>query len=565
MPRHLAHCLTALVLLVSASALAQVARQTKVVDIRGTRLVVQGHDVPDYVPRMPVWILEPDANGAPGLALAEGQVVSVHGDRATIEVADKDAKGLRTGLLVEPRHVAEARQYHASPKVMPGSKAPAVKDKSGPMEPAIRGRHRSAGSVRWGAPLWVEVVVEGPADKTFVLWRLGNAGPYAELALERKGDGLFGAFVPLGEPDPSFRVVQYYLVAQGTAGRVAVAASPADPISLSIDAVPDRAGDTLIMHGSVDRASHHKPILLVAEVNKRFKKAMVFYRARGTGSYVSVPMEPFGPEQLRAVIPARDVVAPGLAYYIAVVDEKGIVRDAFGSSRSPQHVSVMQSQILSNEENRNQLSLRYMFTDFGTADDRYHDVELGLDRLFFGFLIARLSGGLITGRSIRFLESQAGQQATRQLLEPKFSLYRGRAGIDLHLGDYVSISGDLSVAIYSGGSGLGFRAGGRLGDEQVAAIDFSMERIWDQRTGDRVVDLLRGTLSAPVADGWRVFGAVVQDRVLQMLDAPKGLRLLGGVEVDLGSHVLVELTGGLAGRNGDAIGPTGGGGMKLKF
>jgi hypothetical protein len=38
-----------------------------------------------------------------------------------------------------------------------------------------------------------------------------------------------------------------------------------------------------------------------------------------------------------------------------------------------------------------------------------------------------------------------------------------------------------------------------------------------------------------------------------------------GVEADLGESWMVEATGGMSGRTGDAVGVTAGGGIKLKF
>jgi hypothetical protein len=535
------------------------ALPAKIADVGGRQFVAEGPPAALFVPRMPVWVVEVDQQGRPGWPIAEAMVISVIGDRALCEVAEKDAGMLRVGALVEPRYVAEARQYRALPTPEAGKG-----ETSGPVTPTVRARHRLPPSVQWGGRLWIETVIDGPADRAMAMFRLGDAGPYSELPLEPKGDGLFAAYLSVGETDPAIRSVQLYLVAVGPSGRFVVAGNPAEPLSVDIAAIPVVQEEQLVVHGPVDRASHRKPLVLTAQINKRFSNPTLFYRARGSGSYVALPMGQVSSGEYVAEIPAKDVVAPGLSYYIAVMDEKGVVRDGFGSNRDPWNVTVLQPQILSSEDNRNQLSLRYSWADFGQKYDRYHEVEAGLERLFFGFLVARLNGGLVSGKAVRPV-SATDPQIPDALVGSDIQLYRGRAGLDLHMGDYLSAFGDVTMAIYSGGSGLGFRVGGKVGDEQVASIDLSMETIWDLATEQAVVDILKVSLTTPITDGWRLVGTAVQESVLQSATADSGLRLMLGVEADLGESWMVEATGGMSGRTGDAVGVTAGGGIKLKF
>jgi len=427
--------------------------------------------------------------------------------------------------------------------------------------------------VAYGKPMWVEVALDGPAEKAVALYRLGTSGPYAEVSLESKGDGLWGGFLPLRE-EPGIAVVQYYLVAvlpapQATPGspsqavRQAVAGSPGEPLQMRVDSVPEPERERLVVHGPVDRASHRRPLALTAEINKRFSRPTLFYRARGGASFQTMPMAQVQPELYRAEIPARDVVAPGLAYYIAVIDEKGIVRDGFGSNRDPHPVTVLQPQILSEEENRNKLSVAYAWTDFGRDGDRYHEVEVGLERLFFGFLVARLNGGVLAGRVPR-QEPGPDAKAPPIAVDTTLSLYRGRAGLDFHLGDYLSVSTDLAMAIYSQGSGFGYRAGVRIGDEQVAAVSLVLEQIWDPETEEQVVHQWRGTLATPVGDSLRLYGGVVQEAVLRGPAGDAGLRLLAGIELDVGSHLQLDVNGGMAGLQAN-VGPTVASTVRVRF
>lgn len=552
-------------LLLFALALPSVvlaAESARVVETDGARLVIQGAAVAELLPHMPVWIFEHDGSGKPGLLLAEGTVRWVQGDRAVVEISDKDAGRMRQGALVEPRFQAEARLYRQG---LPAEKTSKVQVEAKAGETPVRVRHRVPGQVQWGKNLWLEALLEGPADKLSVMHRLGDTGPYTELPMAAKGDGLFGVEVPVGESDPGVRILEYYLVATttGLPKRVGVQGNPAEPERVAIDSVPESTADQLVQHGAIDRGSHHKPIEITAQINKRFSHPTLLYRARGSGAYLRVPMRDVGSETWAAEIPARDVVTPGLAYYITVIDEKGIVRDGFASNRSPQSVTVLQPQILSAEENRNQLTLRWQRADFGGGNDAYNDFEVGIERLFFGFLVARINGGYLTGKTL-VAELDAAAKATGKKVPGSIGMKRGRAGLDVHMGDYVSVSADVSMAI-AASSGLGYRLGLRLGDEQVATIDGIIEKVYDLKSGRKLVDVYRGALAVPVVEGWRLQGIAVFESILQVSADDKGLRLLLGVEHDLGDHVVLSAYGGLAGRLNAANGADMGAGARLKF
>ncbi len=564
--------LTSILVVPTASAAEPVAR---VQTVAGNHIVVQGPAVLQFVPQLPVWIVEDD-KGKPGLLLAEGVVTSVVGDRATIDVGDRDQGAVHTGDLVEPRWKAEARLYKGA---LPTADGSARKDTE-KQEPVVRARHRQPNRMHWGKPLWIEALLEGPADKVSVMYRFGEFGPYIELVMPSKGDNLHGVNVPPpptpatseGEPEPSFRVLEYYLVASrpGSPTRIGVAGNPAEPLRVTIDSVPEQPTDQWVQHGPVDRGTHRKPIELTGEINKRFTRPTIMYRPRGSGTYLRLPMRQQSAETWVAEIPGRDVAAPGLAYYITVVDEKGVVRDGFASSRSPQTVIVLLPQILSREENRNQFTLSWQRVHFGLANDRYDEFEVGIERLFFGFLMARINGGYLTGKAIHDVGTTSsdldpsGKPVTIIAQVPKqIRMKRGRAGLDLHIGDYVSISGDVSMAIYTG-SGLGYRLGMRLGDEQVAIIEGVVEQIWDLASSHKFVDVYKGSLTVPVGEAWRLQGGAIFESILQTSANDKALRLLVGIERDLGEHVVLGMHGGLAGRK-EQNGPDFGANVRLKF
>lgn len=543
--------------------------QVQVISHNGTRVVVSGVQVARWPLAMPVWCFEADG-AKPGLQLFEARVVSINGERAALEVAEGQAQLVQIGAICEPRFVAESRRWNGNVAKLNGDSA-ASSAEATPAAPQVSVRHRPPVNVAWGKPIWLEAVLDGPADKVWLYLRQGTTGPYREWAMAAKGDGLFGVTVTLEERDPPDSVVQYYLVAQGPNGaagapplRYAVFANPAEPQQIALDAVPEQTREQLVAHGPTDRASHGKPLELVAQINRRFTSPMVFYRARGSGTYRALPMKPLGPEQWQAVVPARDVVVPGLAYYIAVMDEKGIVREGFASPRYPHTVTVLQPQILSEEENRNRLTMRYGYSDFGAPGDTFHQGEASLERLFFGFLIARLSAAGWWGDSPRRV-AQVGPDSAKpvtSLQSQPMRLYVGRAGLDLHLGDYVAASADLSMATYKGGSGLGYRAVVHIGDEHVASIELGMEQVWPVDEGEKLMDIKRGTLLVPLGDRWRLAASAAQEQILT--DAAKAIRLGVGIEVDLGSQLQLDLSGGAAGRL-DQLGPAINTGFRFKF
>ncbi len=539
--------------------------------VTSSLVVVQGPAVRLFVPRMPVCIVE-EEHGHPGLVLAEGFVVSISGDRATVEVNDKQITAIVDGALCEPRWQTEARLYKAGHLDMQGDSASKGAADKAKESAAVRARHRPPASVGWGKPLWLEALLEGPADRMVIMYRLGSAGPFAELPMQAKADNLFSISLPVGETDPSIRTVEYYLVAlsTGTNNRVGVRGSPAEPEHVAIDSVPETPQETLVNHDPLDRGSQHKDLEITAEVNKRVSHPVLHYRARGSGAYLAVPMVVAGQDTWTATIPGRDVVAPGLAYYITVLDEKGVSREGFASSRGPQNVTVLLPQILSAEQNRNILGLRYQHVQFGYANDKYAEFGGMLERSFFGFMVARIDLGLLSGKALYV--PKVGDTAGRYAVDT--SLKRGRAGLDLHLGDYVSISGDLSMAVYSAaaagmaastGSGVGTRLGARVGDEQVATLDFSMEKIWSTAGDGKIVDWYRGALTVPVSESWRVSGAAVFESQMQQLSSSKGLRLLLGIECDLGGKVALRGHGGLASRVDAVQGADLGGDARVRF
>ncbi len=525
----------------------------------GSRVVVDGQGVTQWAPRMPIWCSDADHGG---LLLFEATVASISGQTASLDVPDNQANRVRLNAFCEPRWVAEARQFHGHLPVTPtGLVTPNAT--GAPAQPQVRVRHRALTTAQWGKPIWLDGVLDGPAEKLFAYWRLGVSGPFTELPLAARGDNLFGADLTLPELETPPPVVQYYLVAVGPGGRSGVFANPAEPQEIRLESLPAHDAEQLVAHGPVDRASHHTPLEIRAQINKRFSNPIVFYRARGAGNYVSLPMLPVGgdagkPVEWRAVIPARDVVAPGMAYYIAVMDDKGVVHDGFASARNPTPVSVVLPQILSAEENRNRLGFQYGYANFGSSNDYFHQGEVSLERFFFGFLIARLSAAGWWG-----VAPQRDAASTTGAITPQaLRLYLGRAGLEFHLGDYVAIATDLDMATFHGGGGIGYRGLLHIGDEHVASIELSLEQVWNIDAQDLVLDIKRGTLLVPFGDQWRLAAHASQELVLA--DAPRAIRLGLGVEYDLGAHLQLALGGGLAGRR-DSLGPSLAGGVKVKF
>lgn len=530
------------------------------------RVFVRGPGVKRFGPGMAVWISQPGGAGMAGLPVAEAKVVYVHSDQAVIEL-QKGAGALPDGAVVEPRFVAEARLYRATLDRSAQPNASAADAAKSPSAPRWRVWHRPAKTVAHGGQLWLEAVATPDVSALEARWRLGNTGRYVGIPMQANDDGMWTASIALGQTDPLVRGVQYYIVGRAPGdtdkGRTALAGHPAEPLLVTITSIPRKPRTVMIDHEPPGRVTHKQPLVLTARVNPRYRNAVVFFRPRGGGTFDALPMRQITPEVFRAVIPAAKVVVPGLSYYIAVTDSRGVVRDGFANRRSPRNVAVTRGRLLTSEKNRNHLSLRWEAVDYGAERDGFTVSQIRFSRRFFGFLVARGGAMMLKGEAPAEVLNDKGQPIVGELGRRAIDIYAGVAGIQLLIGDYVSVYNDIILGIHNDGAGFGYELGARIGDEAGAHMTGSWRSFDDVDTGAPLVQRFTASLSAPVTDRLRLSGTVIHEDVMQF--GSEGLRLQIAASVALTERVSIEAYGGLAGRDADRVGGTGGASFGLLF
>lgn len=138
----------------------------------------------------------------------------------------------------------------------------------------------------------------------------------------------------------------------------------------------------------------------------------------------------------------------------------------------------------------------------------------------------------------------------------RIRLYGGSAGLDLRLGDYISVGTGLWMASHGGGADLGYAAAARIGDESGSHITAGWRALHDLDSGESLVETLRVALSMPVGRSLRLEGVVVHEALLT--DASKGPRFAVEAGVPFGQHFTLTTTLGFAGRDADNPGFTAG-------
>ncbi len=545
----------------------------RVVRLVGKRVEAQGAAAARWGPGLVVWFSER------GLTMAEGVVRYRQGARVVIELAD-GSPAVSVGAQVEPRWQAEARQYGARPAADEPAKgrSPSAGSQGETAGAAARDAaaaarkvwHQPPRQLPWGGKLWLEIVAGPRVRAPVVRWRVGREGPFRSSPMKAAHDGRWTARLAPGQTPRETNVLQYYVGATvapaGASGGAAaqqevVVGHPARPIAVAINSRPSRRRRSTVDHVPPSRWSHQKPLPLTARIDRRYRAPVVFYRARGGGSFEVARMKQVSPQVWRATIPSRRVVVPGVSYYLAATDEHGITRPVFRTARRPMNVRVTRGRILATDERRNRVSLAWTGADQGTPGDAWQRVDIGLERLFFGFLVGRVGATATWGQGPRLTASDT--DAAPVVSAQPINLYGGHAGLELRAGDYLSASGDLLAAIHNGGAGLGYRFGGRIGDEAGAHLSVSWASIHDLDDGAALLKRLRLGLSTPVGQRLRLAGVVVHEDVLQ--DTSEALRFQVEATVAVAERLFVTARVGLSGRDADTPGVTGGGGVALTF
>ncbi len=540
--------------------------------VDGRRAQVRGAAVARWPVGMPVVVREA-GEVADALQLAAGVVLTRAGDRAIV-LLEEGAPPPPIGAQVEPRWVHEARVYGGppapagNPLAAGAAGAPAagaagaaqtdVGDAAKPAKPQVW--HATPGAATYGSALWLEVVATPEHAALTVRWRLGRTGAFADLPMTAGPDGRWSAQLAIGEPDPDVDVVEYYVGAEvtlpgGPAKPEVIVGHAAEPRQVPIQSAPGYGRRVGVDHQPPERWTHQKALPVVARVDRRFRDPTLLFRARGGGTFEAVPMQRVGGDVFRAEIPAERVVLPGIAYAIRVTDAKGMSRDGWGSEAAPHTVHVTRGTVLSPEDARNRVALGLQWVRYD-GDDSYIRTDVGLERMFFGFLVGRLQAEATIGNSPQRI-------ADALLPQQRLRLYGGSAGLEVRVGDYLGLTGDVLMAIHGGGAGIGYAVGARIGDESGSHLTVDWRSLHDLETSHGLVEQLRVALSVPVGRSLRLDGVVVHEDLLT--DASRGLRFALEAGVPLGSRLFAIATAGFAGRDADQPGATAGMKLALTF
>jgi len=97
-----------------------------------------------------------------------------------------------------------------------------------------------------------------------------------------------------------------------------------------------------IHHSPIHVASPFQDIKVEATITdpRNVAYASVNYRAKGEGSFKTVFMTNIQKDIFEAIIPAMDVLPPGIEYYIFVMDIKGVPHVIFKDPKLPQTVAI---------------------------------------------------------------------------------------------------------------------------------------------------------------------------------------------------------------------------------
>jgi hypothetical protein len=118
------------------------------------------------------------------------------------------------------------------------------------------------------------------------------------------------------------------------------------------------------------------PVALVAERPDEPRAAWVHYRRSGADTFRKAELRRDGDGYLRGVIPAADVEAPGVEYFVEIALPGGTAAAAAGTPEEPLVVQVAgasPSEIYRARASRSRVSIQATYLDYGTFDNRAGD------------------------------------------------------------------------------------------------------------------------------------------------------------------------------------------------
>lgn len=365
------------------------------------------------------------------------------------------------------------------------------------------------------------------------------------------------------------------------------------------DVLPARSGeaarqatplDPQIHHAPVSTAVSHQALEVTATIDEpqRVRYAGLVYR-RADGTLQAAPFQR-GVQGYIAVVPAKDVAPPGLAYSIELEDIDGRRVAAFASREAPQPVVVVEDRMDARERaqfdrlegRRSVAGISSEFVRFGSTsgaralpcaaggegcrpgerktptgiEDQYWRVEASYTyRPLRTVAEFSIRGGVVRGRSLVSLEEYD---------ESKYDvgLNYGSPQVRFRLSDSWHLETELLTSVTETGFSVGTGGALLIGDPYGSRLTLGFETI----------GLSEGTYFGSrfysrmdIAAGPRVLVAPV----VEVTDMPHaeafGVRLLGEVGANLGRGFVASVRGGYQARKSTSGGPAFGGSLGLAF
>jgi hypothetical protein len=304
---------------------------------------------------------------------------------------------------------------------------------------------------------------------------------------------------------------------------------------------------------------------LVAEAVPDAPMLAVHYRAPGATTYATLELVRDGDRRWSAVVPAAEVTAPGLEYYLAADGAP-----VFASPRSPHVIRVDSSadderrarDLLRTAGRRSRIRTAGELVSYGTRIidgarliDRYYRVDADFSYRLWAYPLEELRVGYT--RLVGESEVPVCDAAPRCTAEVGYKV-AGWFELGLAPVEGLRLDGRAMVMATTEGFAIGGRAEARLGAIDGSHVALGVEHMADVGTAG-YFRLGWGTVPAlPMA-------ATVEVTNLPVRTSDTGVRLYYDIARELGGGVRIGARVGYAARNQTVAGFTGGGNVAVEF
>ncbi len=235
-------------------------------------------------------------------------------------------------------------------------------------------------------------------------------------------------------------------------------------------------------------AGRELPLVFVVDNPAAVASASLHYRAVGDATYERVLLRREHDYYLRAAIPADQIIAPGVEYFVEAAVPSGNAGAAYSSPQMPTRVEVAPPpkvlESFRGRRNRTRLSLMATYLDFANLDDRegdrtdsYYfgeiDVLYRIDKAIYG---VRAGFGSYGGKGGYEQEPWSDERPA-----PVHGFQYGYAEMELRLpvkkGPPLGFAGRFYAGVGNDGLGLGVAGRARIGDPDAANLSVAITQV----------------------------------------------------------------------------------------